>query len=401
MHLLFVHDHRFVRGAEGRLYTAGSFPAAVWDRYLRHFDSLTVIARDGGAIASGVQLALSNHPLVDFAFAPNLGTLRQLLRPSKAARGQMQAAIEEADAVVARLPSELGLLAVKTARKLGKPYAVEVVGCAWDGFVHHGSPLARLYAPLFFYRMRRAVAKAPFALYVTSSWLQRRYPSQAISSFASNVEIAPLEESVLAERGKRLKQIQEGRLPKLGTVAALTVKTKGIQTAIGAVAKLRSEGLALSYSVLGPGNPEPWQALARTAGVQDLVTFDGTREAGEGVRQWLDQIDIHLQPSLQEGLPRATIEAMSRGVACIGSTCGGIPELLPADRTHRPGSVSGLADCIRKLVRDPLKIVDASEADRELSRTFHTEVLRARRDQVYASLRRAAENALSRGGRGE
>ena len=46
---------------------------------------------------------------------------------------------------------------------------------------------------------------------------------------------------------------------------------------------------------------------------------------------WLDSLDVYIQPSLQEGLPRALIEAMSRGLPCYGTRTGGIPELLPAE----------------------------------------------------------------------
>lgn len=42
----------------------------------------------------------------------------------------------------------------------------------------------------------------------------------------------------------------------------------------------------------------------------------------------LDVADIYIQPSLQEGLPRAVVEAMSRGCPVIGARTGGIPELI-------------------------------------------------------------------------
>jgi glycosyltransferase involved in cell wall biosynthesis len=160
---------------------------------------------------------------------------------------------------------------------------------------------------------------------------------------------------------------------------------------------LRREGLDLAYAVLGPGDPADWRALAEREGVADLVAFDGTREAGEGVRRWLDGLDIHLQPSFQEGLPRATIEAMSRGVACIGSTCGGIPELLSPERTHRPGDAAGLADCVRRLASDPALIAETSRIDLEAAQSYHADALRSRRDEVYSRLRAMAEGAAAGG----
>ncbi|MGR5879862.1 glycosyltransferase [Bacillus pacificus] len=38
-----------------------------------------------------------------------------------------------------------------------------------------------------------------------------------------------------------------------------------------------------------------------------------------------------LQPSRQEGLPRALIEAMSRGLPALGARTAGIPELLESE----------------------------------------------------------------------
>src|SRR5690606_15615778 len=46
------------------------------------------------------------------------------------------------------------------------------------------------------------------------------------------------------------------------------------------------------------------------------------------VFDWLESIDIYVQPSRQEGLPRALIEAMSKGLPAFGARTGGIPELI-------------------------------------------------------------------------
>jgi len=299
--------------------------------------------------------------------------------------------VNSADAVVARLPSEVGLLAIRHAQRSGKPYAVEVVGCAWDSYVTNGAPGARLYAPLAYLRTRRAIASAPFGLYVTSSWLQGRYPMPGQWRTASNVSVQPLTANEVRRRTARLAKLARGRLPILGTIGTLSVKYKGIQTAIEAVARLRLLGLNLTYRLLGPGPIEPWKALAESLGVSDLVHFDGTRRAGEDVCNWLDDIDIYLQPSFTEGLPRALIEAMSRGAACIGSTCGGIPELLPAERLHRPGDTASLAELIHQFAANPEIVAAVSLADRQATRQFDDETLKERRSELYALLRIVAE----------
>jgi glycosyltransferase involved in cell wall biosynthesis len=390
MRLVFAHDHRFRRGRSGEVYTPSSFPASFWDRYLDYFDEVHVIARAGETVADDGRLARSDRDRVTFDFLPNLSSLRQLLFRSPEVDARVGAIIEAADAVVARLPSETGLLAVRHAKRLGKPYAVEVVGCAWDGLLNNGALSARIYAPIGFLRNRRAIADAPLALYVTSSWLQQRYPTTGHFESASNVALEQMTRGEAARREARLRGLAEGVSPVLGTIASLRNKSKGIQTALAALSTLRTSGLDLTYRVLGPGSPEPWRKLARKLGVADLVQFDGTRSAGAAVWAWLDDIDIHLQPSFQEGLPRATVEAMSRGAACIGSTCGGIPEVLPADRLHRPGDTAVLAAIIRRLATDPGAIAAASRADLETARQFDADLLEACRKRFFARLREQA-----------
>lgn len=393
MRLLFAHDHRFQHGANGEIYTLGSFPASAWDRYLEHFDHLRIVARDGGMAQVGTSLGRSDRERVTFELLPNLASLKQFLFPSPRINDRMAAAVREADAVVARLPSEIGLLALRHAKRLARPYAVEVAGCPWDGYFHHGPITARLFAPLGFLRMRRAVAQAPLALYVTSRWLQQRYPTKGESAVASNVILLPINEADEERRKQRLEVLIEGEKPVLGTVASLRTKAKGVHIALEALARLRESGVELTYRVLGPGDAEPWRRLAESFGVADLVHFDGTRSPGLGVCAWLDEIDIHLQPSFREGLPRATIEAMSRGAACIGSTCGGIPELLPPGRLHEPGDVAALAERIRRLAGDPAALAAASRADQQAAKQFDSRALELRRREFFARLR---ENARSR-----
>jgi glycosyltransferase involved in cell wall biosynthesis len=389
MRLLFVHDHRFYGDHSGAVYTSGSLPAEVWDRYLAHFDSVHVVGRDGGPLPADANYALSSRAGVTFDLIPDI-TYRQLVLGSKALRDWIRSNVGACDAAVLRLPSELGFMAATQCRKLGKPYAVEMVGCAWDAMRNHGSWSAWFYAPLFYLRTRRALRQAPLTLYVTSRWLQQRYPTSGEAYSASDVEIAPMSDEQSQSREARLRQIANGQPPELGTVASLRIRSKGIQTALAALEALRKEGLELRYHVLGSGDRSPWMALAERHGVADLVRFDGVRPAGDGVRQWLDAIDIHLQPSFQEGLPRATVEAMSRGVAGIGSTCGGIPELLPAARLHEPGDDAGLAQRIRMLATSPGMLAEASARDLETSSAFLPERLAAIRSEFLEDLRAAA-----------
>jgi glycosyltransferase involved in cell wall biosynthesis len=391
MRLLFVHDHRFYQDKSGAVYTAGSLPAKVWDRYLAKFDTVHVVGR-GSPLPARANYALSSRTGVTFELVPNV-SYAQMVFGSNILRQRILSAVARHDAVVVRLPSEMGFMAAAACHKAGKVYAVELVGCAWDAMRNQGSWKAWFYAPLMYFRTRHALRRSPLTLYVTSRWLQRRYATRGKAYAASDVEIAPLSPEQLLSRKSRIREIAAGQAPELGTVASLRIRSKGIQTAIAALEVLRNEGFEFRYRVLGGGDASPWIALCEKHGVADLVAFDGVRPAGEGVRQWLDTIDIHLQPSFQEGLPRATVEAMSRGAACVGSTCGGIPELLPPERLHEPGDVGCLADRIRRLATDPRALAETSARDLETAQYFRPERLAAIRSEFLGELRAAADKA--------
>jgi glycosyltransferase involved in cell wall biosynthesis len=108
------------------------------------------------------------------------------------------------------------------------------------------------------------------------------------------------------------------------------------------------------------------------------------------VRDWLDRIDIYLQPSRQEGLPRALIEAMARACPALGSTAGGIPELLAPSCLHDVGDASHLAEQIR--------LAAAPGWQREQARRNHAHaaqylpsVLQARREHFWQHARQLVE----------
>lgn len=100
-------------------------------------------------------------------------------------------------------------------------------------------------------------------------------------------------------------------------IGSLKNNIKGIDTAIKSLSLINC---SIELRVLGGGDTEKWRKLAEDEGVNDLVYFDGKLQSGAAVYEWLDNIDLYIQPSYQEGLPRALIEAMSRGCPSIGST---------------------------------------------------------------------------------
>ena len=81
------------------------------------------------------------------------------------------------------------------------------------------------------------------------------------------------------------------------------------------------------------------------------------------------------------------IEAMARGLPCIGSTVGGIPELLSENDMVPPGDVIALARKIQEVVQDPQRMVAMSRRNLEKAREYRDEVPQQRRIEFYQYVR--------------
>lgn len=388
MNVLWAHDHTFYFNESGKFFSGGKLPYAVWERYLGVFDQITVACR-GKKASSDADMAgktLSSGPDVDFLVLPSLSNPVNKMTKRGYIEQLLQEAIGKADAVIARVPSEIGAEAIRVARKMGKPYAVEVVACAWDGLWNYGNLQGKLYAPFSLNQTRAIVKDAPYALYVTEKFLQQRYPNiGGKTESCSNVEIPEPGEEVLTRRLERLQAMSPDAPMTIGLIGSLNGRTKGIDIALRAIAKAKPQLPATKFRVLGDGDPARWQAMADKLGIGSLVSFEGVLPSGGAVFEWLDGIDLYLQPSYQEGLPRATIEAMSRGCPVLGSTAGGIPELIHDSCLHRPGQVGILAEQIKRATFDRKWLIEQAERNFGHSRQFTKKLLDAKRQAFWQS----------------
>jgi glycosyltransferase involved in cell wall biosynthesis len=101
------------------------------------------------------------------------------------------------------------------------------------------------------------------------------------------------------------------------------------------------------------------------------------------VIDWLDDVDLYLQPSFQEGLPRAMVEAMSRACPAIGSTAGGIPELLPPECLVRPGDAAELRRLICEIANDTERQSSLAQRNFQIAKGFNSDVLNAQRTAFW------------------
>lgn len=389
MKLAFFHDVRLYKDSNGVYYTSSSFGYEVWTRYLSVFDELIVVSRSELLTdeQQKTRYAVSSGDGVVFVSVPNLASLS--VKKHLEARRIIRKVLQNADCAIMRLPSSVGRMACTEAIRLHKPWAVEVVGCAWDALWGHGSLAGKMLALPKFLQSRYYVKKASHVLYVTERFLQSRYPFRGISTtHCSNVEIAVPADEVLARRLQRI-ETRFGVVPiRIGMIGSLNVAYKGHGTAIRMLHVLNKRRTnAFELVCLGEGNPNRWRELAKELGVADNVTFCGVLPSGQGVLEWLDNIDLFIIPSFAEGLPRVLVEAMSRACPAVGSTAGGIPELLGPEYLHKPGDYTHLAALVERITRDKGEMEKCAKVNFACSKKYTKEVLDKRRTQFWTNFR--------------
>jgi glycosyltransferase involved in cell wall biosynthesis len=85
------------------------------------------------------------------------------------------------------------------------------------------------------------------------------------------------------------------------------------------------------------------------------------------------------------------IEAMARALPCIGSSVGGIPELLPPEDIVPPGDVPALASKITEVLQQPERMQQMSARNLIKAGEYKDEVLNDRRREFYQFLRNRTE----------
>ena len=127
---------------------------------------------------------------------------------------------------------------------------------------------------------------------------------------------------------------------------------KGVAVLLESLRSLRRSGAAVHLTVVGGGRLQAdLQELTRDQGTAGDVSFLGQLDR-DGVQRALDAAQLFVLPSLTEGLPRALLEAMARGLPAIATRVGGVPELLPEECLVPAGNAEALVRKILDVAHD-------------------------------------------------
>ena len=381
MKLLFVHDHKFYK-ENNDFYSSGGLPKNIWSRYLDFFSSIIVIGRKLDKKNPG--LVQSNTEKVKFNLMEEYRNPLDEFLYSKKIDNNIIDSLKQVDAVLVRLPSILGFRTINICKKINKPYAVEVVGCVWDSYWNYGNISGKLLALYSYKRMRKIVKESEYAIYVTKYFLQKRYPTNGYSEYASNVEIDEFPTSVLDEH-KNI--VMNNTKIKFGMIGNLNVKYKGFDTAIKAISIIKNKIENFELLLVGGGNSKNIQNLIEKYDLSNHVQILGLLKSGNEIYNFLDTLSVYLHPSKQEGLPRSLIEAMSRGCPALSSSVAGIPELLDEKYLHQPGDYKELSKQIESYSIDKEKLLLMANENFIKAKEYTNSKLNKRRSKFFKNFR--------------
>lgn len=383
--MLFITDHIFLR-YNNNIYSS-KFSYEIFNRYLKVFEQMTIVSRikdvkdvndiDGALLSSGAG--------INFEFMQNISSLKSFLGPRKNVRIKIEKILDQHDFLIIRIPSQLGFLAASIAENKNIKYGLEVVGCGWEAFWYYGSLTAKLYSFYTYFKMKSVVKNSCYSLYVTEQFLQDRYrPNpKAKVTCVSNVELLHFDEDLIKHRIQKIKK-KSGTII-FGTIGSLKTNYKGIHIAIKALSKCDFD---FEYRVLGDGiYLEEYKRLSKELNIEDKINFQGILGEREQIFNWFDDVDIYLQPSLTEGLPRALIEAMSRGCPSIGSDSGGIPELLNQKVIFKTKDYEGLRKIINELVFNIPALESYAIENFKNAKKYKNDILDSRRTKFWTNFR--------------
>ena len=170
--------------------------------------------------------------------------------------------------------------------------------------------------------------------------------------------------------------------PVIGTLGHLS-KKKGQRVFLQAVKILLDKGLDAEFVVLGDGPDRlALRGLADELNVTRRVTFTPHTVSGQ-----LNQLDLLVEPSLQEGLGMSVMQAMATGVPVVATGVGGLYDLIEDGVTGimvPAADAVALADAMYRLLSNSSERIELAKQAREMiEKEFSAELVAQKHVEYY------------------
>jgi len=390
-------EHHFYKTPKGEIYSAThGRQYSFWKRYLSAFDKVYVLARVKEVTQIDDTLERADGEDVEFYPLTDFTGLAQGMKLLPKLRQEMSGIAKQEQVSILRVPGVVGSLFYRELKKVKKQFAVEVVGDPAEAFNRQTAGfLASIFIrPIMVSMLAHQCGEAVGASYVTKEFLQKKYPTGSdINTYYSDVEIPKNlfdKDNNYSYEPPNLQQ--SVRLIFVGTLARLY---KGQDVLLKAFYECAKEKPDIELVIIGDGSYRGYlENITKDLGIEKKVRFLGLLPHEEVLEQ-MSKAHLFVLPSITEGLPRAMIEAMACGLPCIGSSVGGIPELLPDDDLVVPGDIAGLTKKIMEVISNSERMRKMSQQNLLTAKQYKPEVLRGRREKFYEDVLKAFESKIA------
>lgn len=378
MKLLYISCFMFEKRQE-EIYGLPSCADSFFEKYLDIFDSIQVLGESIKFFLDKSRLVKLNNERIKVDILPRNTAPKDFINDRKIKRILIKE-IQKADAIIIKPSSRKGMMAIKIAKKLKKPYMIEMTGDIHNALMQNPSKLKRLYAPILYRQIKKAIKNCEYGLYVSQEYLQSKYPIKGKMIGCADVVISDFDSTIIENRLKKIENITEKSRVDLGLIGFYQGNGKGVDTAIRALSHLPNN---FHFSILGNGTEESrnfWYEYANRYGVKDRLRFCDALPSVEEVLLWLDKIDVFVFPTRSEGFGRCVVEAMSRGCPCFATNICTMPELLLNECLHELDDDVTLANQISKCIEDKNWMRAIALRNFEKAKEYRFDVLKKRRN---------------------
>jgi len=366
--LVFVSDNGFSNKNNVFFYSGANVQH--YATVTQHFENITFVARNSSFELSGNKISEKYQ----VKLVESITSGKNIINNYKNLDTILDNAIKQSDIVMCFGIN--GYLAYKKAKKYNKPTIVYIGGCVNDILKNMDSISKKMSAPIIMSMIKEMVRNATFVHYV-DRYLLEKYPTKGKILVCPSAKIS-IDPNVLTKRMEKYNHQKNEIL--IGLIGYTHNKIKGIDTAIRSLQLL---GDRYKLKVVGRGDNMWLKDLARSLNVDSQVEFLGVLSGREEIFNWLDTINIYIQPSLTEGMPRATIEAMSRACPVISTDVGGLSSIVDSNFRIKSGDYIDLAKKIKLLSENPALNQEQSQKNYEISKRFDSKIMDIKRNEFY------------------
>jgi glycosyltransferase involved in cell wall biosynthesis len=246
---------------------------------------------------------------------------------------------KSADVIHANLAFSAGFVGARAKKATGKPLIVTVQGGDLGDYKENTGKFGGIVKPL----IRQAMENADLVHAISdhTASLARKLGARNIHKIGLGIDTGVFKTA----RTKRDPNL-------LISVSRLTPKN-GVIYLLKAMTMLTQKFPKLKLLVIGTGEQRTeFESFVRTNGIETKVRFAGHIQHDK-LAPYLNKAAIFVRPSIDEGLGIAFLESMACGTPVVGTTVGGIPEIVKDKKTGLlvpPANASATASAISELL---------------------------------------------------